>query len=112
MANSTHKVEVTPIKLEPHPNADTLSIAHIFDGYICVVKTTDWQDGQLGAYIPPDSIVDSSRPEFAFLQGHERIRVKRLRGVVSSRFDGAPDACSCGGTGRGGPRSILWGYSL
>jgi RNA ligase (TIGR02306 family) len=83
MANSTHKVEVTPIKLEPHPNADTLSIARIFDGYICVVKTTDWQDGQLGAYIPPDSIVDSSRPEFAFLQGHERIRVKRLRGVVS-----------------------------
>lgn len=81
--NSTHKVEVTRISLGPHPNADTLSIARIFSGYYCVVKTSDWQDGQLGAYIPPDSVVDATRPEFAFLAGHTRIRVKRLRGVIS-----------------------------
>ncbi|HKV42632.1 MAG TPA: RNA ligase family protein [Blastocatellia bacterium] len=37
----------------------------------------------MGAYIPPDSVVDSSRPEFTFLAGHERIKVKRLRGIVS-----------------------------
>ena len=81
--NSTHKVEVTRIKLETHPNADSLDVAFIFSGYSCCVRKGEWVDGQLGAYIPPDSIVDSSRPEFAFLAGQERIRVKRLRGIVS-----------------------------
>ncbi|NOT56521.1 MAG: hypothetical protein HOP18_18130 [Deltaproteobacteria bacterium] len=80
---STHKVEIVPVVLEPHPNADTLSIVRIFAGYTCCVRTTDWEGKTLGAYIPPDSVVDSSRPEFAFLAGHERIRVKKLRGIVS-----------------------------
>ena len=83
MDKSTHKVEVVPVYLQPHPNADTLSVVTIFGGYTACVRTADWQDGMLGAYIPPDSIVDTTRPEFAFLAGHERIKVKRLRGVVS-----------------------------
>ena len=83
MEKSTHKVEVVPVKLDPHPNADSLSVVRIFDGYTCCVRTVDWHDGQLAAYIPPDSVVDSTRPEFAFLAGHERIKVKKLRGVVS-----------------------------
>ena len=83
MTNSTHKVEVVPVHLEVHPNADTLSVVRVFGGYPCCVRTVDWQEGELGAYVPPDSVVDSTRPEFAFLAGHERIRAKRLRGQVS-----------------------------
>ena len=83
MVKSTHRVEVVRVKLEDHPNADSLSIVRIFDGYTCCVRTADWEDGQLAAYIPPDSVVDSSRPEFAFLAGHERIKVRKLRGIMS-----------------------------
>lgn len=83
MTNSTHKVEVVAVKLEKHPNADSLSVVQVFGGYPCCVRTSDWQDGELGAFIPPDSVVDSTRPEFAFLAGHERIRAKKLRGHVS-----------------------------
>jgi RNA ligase (TIGR02306 family) len=83
MNKSTHKVEVIEVKLESHPNADSLSVVRVFGGYTCCVKTSDWQDKDLAAYIPPDSVVDSTRPEFAFLARHERIKVKKLRGVVS-----------------------------
>ena len=78
----THKVEVVKVKLEPHPNADSLSVVRIY-GFTCCVRTEDWKDGDLGAYIQPDSIVDTQRPEFAFLGEHKRIKVKRLRGVIS-----------------------------
>lgn len=87
MEKSTHKVEVVPVTLQPHPNADSLSVVTLFGGYTACVKTADWHDGMLGAYIPPDSLVDTARPEFAFLaragRTQERIKVKRLRGVVS-----------------------------
>lgn len=79
---SNHSVDVVEVRLEPHPNADTLSVVRVY-GFTCCVRTSDWQDGELAAYIPPDSIVDTTRPEFAFLAGHERIKVKRLRGIVS-----------------------------
>ena len=82
MAIETHKVEVIEVKLEPHPNADTLSVVRVHD-FTCCVRTSDWKDGDLAAYIQPDSIVDTARPEFAFLADHERIRVKRLRGIIS-----------------------------
>lgn len=79
---STHRVDVVPVHLEAHPNADSLSVVRVF-GYTVCVRTADWREGDLGAYIPPDSIVDSTRPEFAFLAGHERIKVRKLRGIVS-----------------------------
>jgi len=82
MTKSTHRVEVVPVHLERHPNADTLSVVRIW-GYSVCVRTADWQDGALGAYIVPDSVVDTTRPEFAFLGDHPRIRVKRLRGTLS-----------------------------
>ena len=87
--NSTHKVEVVPIVLEEHGNADTLSIVRVFSGYTCVVRTADWVGVGLGAYIPPDSLVDTNRPEFTFLakdanaEGFARIKAQKLRGVVS-----------------------------
>jgi RNA ligase (TIGR02306 family) len=82
MATQTHKVEVVRVLIEAHPNADRLDVARIF-GFTCCVAKGSFADGQLAAYVQPDSVVDSTRPEFEFLAGHERIRVKRLRGVVS-----------------------------
>ena len=82
MADYTHRVEIVRIKLEPHPNADKLEIARIFS-FTCCVGKGQFEDGQLAAYVQPDSVVDSTRPEFEFLKGHERIRVRRLRGILS-----------------------------
>ncbi len=82
MAESTHRVEIVPVNLEPHPNADTLSIVRVFDGYTCVVRTADWEGVPFAAYIPPDSVVPDT-PDFAFLDGHRRIKARKLRGVMS-----------------------------
>lgn len=83
---STHKIEVVRVHLEPHPNADSLSVVRIY-GYTCCTRTADWQEGALAAYIPPDYTVPTDRPEFAFLASpgrqRERIKVKRLRGTLS-----------------------------
>jgi RNA ligase (TIGR02306 family) len=84
---STHRVEVVPVELEPHPDADTLSIVRVFAGYTVCVRTADWLGRTLGAYVPPDSLVDTTRPEFAFLSDgrkkQQRVKVRKLRGVVS-----------------------------
>ncbi len=103
---STHKVEVVPIYFEKHPNADTLSIIPIFD-YTYVGKTEDWMFVKFGAWIPPDSLVDTTRPEFNFLAKeakfyedsykkdevkrtetpvYARIKAKKLRGILSYGF--------------------------
>src|SRR4051812_4222851 len=93
---STHKVEVVPVRLEKHPNADRLSVVRVF-GYQVCTPTAEWLDrpaidaegARLGAYVPPDSLVPVSRPEFAFLadkarqDGMARIKAQKLRGVVS-----------------------------
>lgn len=82
MSNSTHRVEV--VRLGPvrkHENADTLGIVDVW-GYTCVVRLADFHEGDLAAYIPPDSIVPDV-PAFAFLNGRRRIRVSRLRGILS-----------------------------
>lgn len=78
---SIFKVEIVPVVLEPHPYADTLSIVKVYNYTVCV-RTADWQDKTIGAYIPHDSIVPDNET-FAFLQGKTRIKVKRLRGIVS-----------------------------
>jgi RNA ligase (TIGR02306 family) len=87
--NSTHKVEVVPLHMERHPAADRLSIVQVF-GYQCVVATDSWDDRTTKAgYLPPDSLVDVTRPEFTFLapqakaDGKARIKAKNLRGVQS-----------------------------
>ena len=85
---STSKVEIVPVALQNHPNADSLSIVSLFDGgYTCVVRSADWIGKTLGAWIPPDNCVDVSRPEFAFLKSGEktlhRIRSIKLRGMQS-----------------------------
>jgi len=96
---STFRCEIVPIKLEPHPNADSLSLCRIW-GYTVVVKTSDWTNQDRGVYIPPDSVVPLC-DRFAFLFKQEqidkwkefrysneqrpttRITVKRFRGIYS-----------------------------
>lgn len=87
--SSNSEVQVIRVAMEPHPNADSLSIVRVH-GWQVVVRTADWSDGAMGAYVTPDSVVDTSRPEFAFLAGSKqvgidrsRVTVKRLRGVMS-----------------------------
>lgn len=97
---STHQVDVFPLgPLLPHGNADSLSVVKIGDSdYVYVARTEDWagRAGKLVAWVPPDSLVDVSRPEFSFLaadakyegaikgvKNMARIKAKRLRGVVS-----------------------------
>ena len=81
MDKSTSRVEIVPVVLEKHPDADTLSIVKVYN-YQVVVRTEDWKYQKLGCYIPPDSIVPD-RPEYAFLDGHRHIKVRKLRGVLS-----------------------------
>jgi RNA ligase (TIGR02306 family) len=76
-------VEVVPVTLEVHPNADSLSLVKVYDNYVVCVRTADWIGVDRGAYIPPDNIVPADRPEFAFLAGKWRIKAKKLRGIVS-----------------------------
>lgn len=88
--NSTHIVEVVPLKLTKHFNADTLSVAEL-EGFFCVTGTDQWAGKEFAAYIPPDNIVDTKRPEFNFLaldkstkaDGTYRIKAKKIRGVIS-----------------------------
>lgn len=86
--SSTHKVEVVPISLEKHLNADKLSIVRVY-GFTVVVRTEDWQGVTRAAYLPPDSLVSITRDEFSFLaseansEGKVRIKAKKLRGVLS-----------------------------
>lgn len=79
--NSTHRCEVVPVVLQPHGNADTLSVVEVW-GYTCVVRTSDWAGVDRGVYIPPDSVVPDTE-DYAFLKGRRRIKVAKLRGVIS-----------------------------
>lgn len=81
MANSTHKVEVFRVEyLEKHPNADTLSIMKVFN-YQAVVRTSDFNVGDLACYIPPDNVLPD-KPEYSFLKSRH-IKAAKLRGVMS-----------------------------
>lgn len=88
VAEKKYPVEIVPVEMQKHPNADTLSVVQVY-GYTCVVRTEDWQGVKRAAYIPPDSMVKVALPEFNFLlkdakaDGKARIRAKKLRGVVS-----------------------------
>lgn len=112
--NSTHKVEVVPVVLEKHPNANALSLVKVH-GYQVCTGTKEWtgrtpegytEDGRpfyKAAYVPPDNLVPVSRPEFAFLadkakqDGMARIRAIRLRGEISfGLLVPAPDDASIG----------------
>jgi len=78
---SEHTCDVVEVKLMPHPNADALSLVRVGD-FQCVVRTDDWNDGDLAVYIEPDSIVPETK-EFEFLGKHRRVKARKLRGEWS-----------------------------
>jgi RNA ligase (TIGR02306 family) len=79
---SDHKCEIVPVVLQKHPNADSLSIVNVFDSYTVCVRTDDWVGIDKGVYLPPDTVVPDTE-QFKFLEGHLRIKAKKLRGVES-----------------------------
>jgi RNA ligase (TIGR02306 family) len=82
---STHRIEIVPVTLESHPNADSLSVVKVF-GYTVCVRTEDWIGKTSGAYIVPDTLVPIENPIFSFLDKGDpwvRIKVQKLRGIVS-----------------------------
>lgn len=78
---SNHICPVIEVKLEKHPNADSLSLIRT-DGYTLVVKTADWQDEELGVHVPPDYVVPNNE-QFAFLNGSLRIKPRKFRDIYS-----------------------------
>lgn len=79
---SEFHVEVAEVKnVQKHPNADTLSIAEV-NGYPVIFRAGEYLEGQLAVHVPIDSIVPDTA-EWAFLDGHRRIKAKRLRGIFS-----------------------------
>lgn len=86
MSESSRKAIVVPVVLEPHSNADSLSLIKV-DGYQVVGNTLAWTGVDKAVYIPPETKVKTTRPEFAFLKREGRdtevVRAKRLRGEWS-----------------------------
>jgi hypothetical protein len=94
MGIDNHKVPIVRIaEIEPISNADNIGLVRVL-GYQVVVRKTDWKVGDLGAYIPPDSVVPET-PEFAWLwqdriapdqpvpEKYRRITARRFRKVWS-----------------------------
>lgn len=86
---STHRVDIVPVVMRKHSNADQLSIVDVF-GYQVVVRTEDWVGVGKGVYIQPDMVVPD-QPQYAFLRANNqplrltdrRIRVRKFRGEWS-----------------------------
>lgn len=92
---STQQAELVKVNLRKHPNADKLSLIDIY-GYTYVGQTEKWEGVEYGVWFPPDTLVDTTRPEFSELvpdakfnpdstKGgvYARIKAKKLRGIVS-----------------------------
>lgn len=86
MSNFT--VTVCPVKIEVHPNADSLELARIGD-YRAIVRKGDFSNGDLVAYIPEGAVLPlelvAEMGLTGKLSGSEANRVKavKLRGVLS-----------------------------
>lgn len=93
-----HVVVIEVGKFGKHPNADTLSILQVLGDYPVIFRTGGFETGQKAVYIPVDSIVPDTA-EWAFLDGHRRIKAKRLRGIFSMGML-APIPCTCTGSAR------------
>ena len=86
---STFAAEVVEIdRIEPHPNADRLKIAHI-GGYACIVGKDGFEEGERVVYVPEGAIVPADVLEEAGLTGRlagktkDRVKAIKLRGVLS-----------------------------
>jgi len=75
MAVETHKVEIVPVVLEPHPNADRLSIVRVYN-FTVVVGTEDWIGVHKAAYVQPDSVMPDTL-EYRFLKETSSLRKEK-----------------------------------
>lgn len=75
MGVETHKVEIVPVKLESHPNADRLSIVKVYN-FSVVVNTADWQGVEKAAYVQPDSVMPDTA-DYRFLKNTSSLRKER-----------------------------------
>lgn len=91
MGVDTHKVEIVPIKLEPHPNADRLSIVRVYN-FTVVVNTADWTGVEKAAYVQPDSVMPD-KPEYRFLKETSSFRTERMNLAVRLAEDHESDLC-------------------
>jgi RNA ligase (TIGR02306 family) len=88
---STSKVEVFRIgKVEDHPDADRLELVEAW-GYVCVVKKGQFKEGDLAAYIPPETVLPNEEKWSFIWKGNafpkdrqRRIKASRLRGILSA----------------------------
>lgn len=93
---STFVCKIRRITVEIHPNADLLEIGRI-DGYQFVVAKGQWHTGDLGVYIPEQSIVPTALIEEMGLVGRlagpeaNRVKAIKLRGVLSQGLFYRPD---------------------
>jgi RNA ligase (TIGR02306 family) len=69
-------------KIEKHPNADRLGVTQVF-GNPVVVNLDEFSEGDLAVYVPVDSIVPENDLRWSFLKGNNRVRVAKIRGVLS-----------------------------
>jgi hypothetical protein len=76
-------------KIEKHPNADTLSLTEV-EGCPVIFRTGDFKEGDLGIYIPVESLVPEDRDwvkkncsHLKFKNGVHRVKAVRLRGIFS-----------------------------
>lgn len=86
MKTTNQAIVVDTTDIICHPNANSLSVIRS-SGYNIVVKTSDWDGVDKGIFIPPENLVDTERPEFAFLHRKrqwEKVKVMRLRGFISA----------------------------
>jgi RNA ligase (TIGR02306 family) len=84
MGIDTHKVEIVPVVLEPHPNADRLSIVRVYN-FTCVVNTADWTGVGKAAYVQPDSVMPDT-PEYRFLKETGNTKKEREH-IIGVKFE-------------------------
>lgn len=85
---SSFEVKVVSLKIEAHHNADALEIARVGD-YQSIVRKGQFEDGQLGAYIPEQAVLPLSVLQELGLEGKlagkdgDRVKAIKLRGILS-----------------------------
>lgn len=80
-------IEVDEVVPHPDPEVHSLELTNV-KGWQCVVPKGAYKQGDHAVYIEPDYVVDTTRPEFAFLdkKGNgkpHRLRAVRLRNAAS-----------------------------
>ncbi len=106
MGVDTHKVEIVPVVLEPHPDPETtsLSVVKVYN-FTVVVRTSDWQGVDKAAYVQPDSVLPD-KPEYRFLKitGNAKkdrdALIESLAKLENEPFNGCraihqDDVCDC-----------------